>query len=40
MLRNIYAVFINEVGNDIAQKAVDVAANYVKKTPGLVSIQL
>jgi hypothetical protein len=28
-------VFINEVGNELAQKAVDVAINYIKKTPSL-----
>lgn len=28
-------MFINEVGNEIAQKAVDVAVNYIKKMPSL-----
>lgn len=28
-------MFINEVGNDVAAKAVEVAANYIKKTPSL-----
>lgn len=31
----VHKVFINEVGNEIAQKAVDVAVNYIKKTPSL-----
>lgn len=30
-----FLVFINEVGNDVAAKAVEVAANYIKKTPSL-----
>jgi hypothetical protein len=30
-----HEVFINEVGNDIAQKSVDVAVNYIKKMPSL-----
>lgn len=30
-----FKVFINEVGNDVAQKAVDVAVNYIKKNPDL-----
>lgn len=32
---NFISVFINEVGNDVAAKAVEVAANYIKKTPSL-----
>lgn len=28
-------MFINEVGNDVASKAVDIAVNYVKKNPSL-----
>lgn len=31
----IRLVYVNEVGNDIAAKAVDVAVNYVKKNPNL-----
>jgi hypothetical protein len=30
-----FIVFINEVGNDVAQKAVNVAVDYVKKTSEL-----
>ncbi|XP_055686801.1 ionotropic receptor 25a [Lutzomyia longipalpis] len=33
--QNINVLYINEVGNDIAAKAVDVAVNYVKKNPNL-----
>jgi ionotropic glutamate receptor len=34
-------VFINEVGNDISAKAVDVAINYIKKNPSLgLSVEL
>lgn len=33
--RNDFLVYINEVGNDVAAKAVDVALNYVKKNPSL-----
>lgn len=32
---HLIAVYINEVGNDVASKAVDVALNYVKKNPNL-----
>lgn len=37
ILINFYynAVFINEVGNDIAQKSVDMAVNYIKKNSNL-----
>lgn len=28
-------VYINEVGNDVAAKSVNIALNYVKKTPSL-----
>lgn len=28
-------MYINEVGNDVASKAVNIALNYVKKNPGL-----
>ena len=28
-------MFVNEVGNDVASKAVDVAVNYIKKNPNL-----
>ena len=28
-------MFINEVGNEVASKAVDVAVNYIKKNPNL-----
>ena len=32
---NLFEVFVNEVGNDVASKAVDVAVNYIKKNPNL-----
>jgi glutamate receptor, ionotropic, invertebrate len=28
-------VYINEVGNDVSSKAVDVVTNYIKKNPNL-----
>lgn len=31
----LFLVYINEVGNDVAAKAVEVAANYVKRNPNL-----
>lgn len=34
-------VFVNEVGNDLAQVAVDVALNYIRKNPSLgLSVEL
>ncbi|KAL7042223.1 hypothetical protein ACKWTF_001073 [Chironomus riparius] len=33
--QNINVLFINEVGNDIAQKAFEVAIGYIKKNPNL-----
>lgn len=31
----VFAVYVNEVGNDIAAKAVDVVVNYVKRNTQL-----
>nr|QGW50660.1 ionotropic receptor 18 [Propsilocerus akamusi] len=33
--QNINVLFVNEVGNEVAAKAVDVAVNYIKKNPSL-----
>lgn len=34
-------MYVNEVGNDVASKAVDVALNYIKKNPNLgLSVEL
>lgn len=36
LLRDVsLLVYINEVGNEVAAKAVAIALNYVKKNPGL-----
>lgn len=31
----LVTVYINEVGNDVAAKSVNIALNYVKKNPSL-----
>ncbi|XP_001660418.2 ionotropic receptor 25a [Aedes aegypti] len=39
--QNINVLFVNEVGNDLAQVAVDVALNYIRKNPSLgLSVEL
>lgn len=40
-ITSTHQVFINEVGNDIAQKSVEVAVNYIKKNSNLgLSVEL
>jgi hypothetical protein len=34
-LETFFAVYINEVGNDVSTKAVDVVTSYIKKNPNL-----
>lgn len=34
-------MYVNEVGNDVAAKAIDVASNYIKRNPNLgVSVEI